>query len=159
MGHTEQTKRLISERTRGRRAWNKGVLKTREYIQDNIEHIREEYQYIKLQLLAKKYHMNTQSFRKILIDNGVTIRCRGAMHGNRNVNWENGISQEAYSVDWTQTLKRSIRERDHYTCQECFKEGNIVHHKDRNKKNCNPTNLVTVCRKCHRAIHNILRGK
>jgi 5-methylcytosine-specific restriction endonuclease McrA len=64
--------------------------------------------------------------------------------------WLGGISFEPYSVDWTQTLKRSIRERYHYICQICGKEPSvIVHHIDYNKKNCNPENLITLCRNCH----------
>lgn len=67
-----------------------------------------------------------------------------------NPNWQGGISFEPYSIDWTKTLKRSIRERDRYTCQICGKEPAIcVHHIDYNKKNCNPKNLIILCKKCH----------
>jgi hypothetical protein len=75
------------------------------------------------------------------------------MSGNGNSNWRGGKSFELYTVDWTKTLKRSIRERDNYICQIC---GNpqedvvfSVHHIDYDKKNCNPNNLITLCRKCH----------
>jgi len=51
------------------------------------------------------------------------------------------------------TLKRSIRERDNYTCRICGKQQTeitfAVHHKDYDKKNCNPDNLITLCRSCH----------
>ena len=50
---------------------------------------------------------------------------------------------------WNKPLKVSIRKRDNYTCQICFNEGLIVHHIDYNKQNCDPNNLITVCRKCH----------
>lgn len=66
-----------------------------------------------------------------------------------------GHSFEPYTIDWTETLRISIRERDHYTCQMpgCNKlQGDIlhsVHHIDYDKKNCNPDNLVTLCRSCH----------
>jgi len=69
--------------------------------------------------------------------------------GSGNPNWKGGKSFEPYSVDWTKTLKKSIKERDHYTCQICHKEGVAVHHIDYDKLNCNPNNLVTLCRKCH----------
>ena len=73
--------------------------------------------------------------------------------GEKNCNWAGGISHELYSVDWTQTLKRSIRERDKYICQLCGApqgdEALSVHHIDYNKKNCNPVNLVSLCRTCH----------
>ena len=60
-------------------------------------------------------------------------------------NWQGGISSEPYSVDWTDTLRRSIRERDNYICQLCNQYGNFVHHIDYDKKNCNPNNLITLC--------------
>lgn len=67
--------------------------------------------------------------------------------------WRGGISKEKYTVNWTSTLKRSIRERDKYTCQVCFEpQKNVclaVHHIDYNKKNCNPDNLVSLCNRCH----------
>lgn len=74
----------------------------------------------------------------------------------RDANWQGGKSFEPYSVDWTKTLKRAVRERDKYTCQICGKEPAIdCHHIDYNKKNCNPENLIIVCKKCHgKTNHN-----
>ena len=73
-----------------------------------------------------------------------------AQRGKNGNNWQGGISYEPYSVDWTKTLKRSIRQRDKYTCQLCGKEpATIVHHIDYNKKNSNPINLITLCQNCH----------
>jgi len=69
--------------------------------------------------------------------------------GENSFYWKGGISFEPYSVDWTETLRRSIRERDNYTCQLCSQYGNMVHHIDYDKHNCNPVNLITLCRKCH----------
>lgn len=60
-----------------------------------------------------------------------------------------GISKEPYSNDWTSTLKRAIRERDNYICQICSMYGQVVHHIDYNKKNCNCNNLLTLCNSCH----------
>jgi len=72
-------------------------------------------------------------------------RC-GKMHPN----WRGGISFEPYSVDWTDDLRKAIRKRDRYTCQICGKEPSIYcHHIDYNKKNCDPKNLIILCRNCH----------
>jgi len=72
--------------------------------------------------------------------------------------WQGGKSFEPYSIDWTRTLRRSIRERDNYLCMICLKYGYDVHHIDYNKKNCNPDNLITLCRGCHMKT-NLNRSK
>lgn len=66
-----------------------------------------------------------------------------------NPNWNGGKSYELYGFDWTDTLKHSIRIRDLFKCKMCGSKGWVVHHIDYNKKNCNPTNLVTLCVPCH----------
>lgn len=78
-----------------------------------------------------------------------TIKKFNLRTGEKSNNWKGGISFEPYSVDWTETLKRAIRERDNYICQLCSHYGNNVHHEDYNKKNCNPENLITLCSKCN----------
>lgn len=76
-----------------------------------------------------------------------------AQKGEKGSNWQGGLSFEFYPQEWSKTLKRSIRERDNYICQLCSAiqddEAFAVHHIDYNKKNCNPDNLITLCRKCH----------
>jgi len=78
---------------------------------------------------------------------------KGRCRGDKNSNWQGGISFEPYNVDWIETLKRSIRERDHYICQLCgILQGDRafdIHHIDYDKFNCNPYNLITLCKKCH----------
>lgn len=73
--------------------------------------------------------------------------------GEKNYLWRGGISFEPYSVDWTKTLKRSIRERDRYSCKICGEKQEDrsfdIHHIDYNKKNCDPNNLITLCHSCH----------
>ena len=73
--------------------------------------------------------------------------------GEKSHCWQGGISFEPYSVDWKETLRRSIRERDYYTCQICeIAQGDValdVHHIDYDKKNNNPNNLIALCHSCH----------
>ena len=70
--------------------------------------------------------------------------------GEKCIFWKGGIWKNPYSVDWTATFKRAIRQRDKYTCQICGKEPAIyVHHIDYDKQNCNSNNLITLCQKCH----------
>jgi len=66
--------------------------------------------------------------------------------------WRGGISFEPYNLDWTNSLKHSIRKRDNFLCQLCSKHKNrklAVHHIDYDKKNCNPDNLISLCVNCH----------
>jgi len=73
--------------------------------------------------------------------------------GKENPNWRGGISFIGYPSVWTSKLRILIRERDNYNCQICGeKQGDVVHHIhhiDYDKKNCNPKNLITLCRDCH----------
>jgi len=68
-----------------------------------------------------------------------------------------GIPHEfsEYSQDFTDYLKKSIRDRDNHECQVChIKEEDLdrkldVHHIDYNKMNCNEENLISLCLSCH----------
>jgi hypothetical protein len=77
----------------------------------------------------------------------------GMFAGDKHWNWQGGISSRPYFVDWTKTLRRSIRERDNYTCVLCgstqTERTYPIHHIDYQKTNCDPDNLVTLCPSCH----------
>lgn len=77
--------------------------------------------------------------------------------GAKNPRWQGGKSFESYTLDWTESLRRTIRERDHYVCQLCDKpQGDrvhSVHHIDYDKKNCNPKNLITLCVGCNGKVN------
>lgn len=118
-------------------------------------------------LKSGKKHWNYKGGRPKCIDCGKQLwdykvkRCRGCrvryVVGKNHWNWKGGISFEPYSLDWTETLRRSIRERDHYTCQLCGKPQedrvHCVHHIDYNKNNCNPDNLITLCLCCNAKVN------
>jgi hypothetical protein len=77
------------------------------------------------------------------------------MSGPGNHEWRGGISYEPYCPIWKdKEYKQDIRERDNNKCLNpyCeFKNPNdlIIHHIDYDKKNCSPSNLITVCRSCN----------
>ncbi len=72
-------------------------------------------------------------------------------------NWQGGKSFEEYCEIWKdKEYKDDIRKRDDYYCQNPYCRGNcnhftlIVHHIDGSKKNCHPSNLISICRSCNK---------
>ena len=61
--------------------------------------------------------------------------------GKNNPMWEGGISQDYY--------RKFLK----FTCEMCNKKANIVHHRDRDRKNNNLNNLQSLCNSCHISIH------
>jgi len=170
-------------KAKGRKVWNKGKKMSEDWIRKNKEsHIgikhSEEWKE-KMRKIAKErgfgkwmkgrtgelsyqWKGGKEAYPRCvdcgkLLSTPNYVRCdlcvRKYRVGENHPNWKGGISYEEYSVDWKSSLKISIRERDHYTCQVCGeKQGDVthhVHHIDYIKTNCNPENLVTLCVKCH----------
>jgi 5-methylcytosine-specific restriction endonuclease McrA len=79
----------------------------------------------------------------------------GWNNGSKSHLWKGGVHLSPYSSDWTGSLRESIRTRDNLICQECgvhqdeLERRLDVHHIDYNKENCNPSNLISLCRICH----------
>ena len=63
---------------------------------------------------------------------------------------------ETYPPEWNYKLRLKIRRRDDFTCQNCGKrqKGLDIHHIDGDKWNCNPLNLICLCRSCHRFVQS-----
>ena len=85
--------------------------------------------------------------------------------GELNPNWNGGHSPERQSIYaryfWKE-LEKSILKRDNYTCQICGakhtgRDKLVVHHIKPWAKypelRFEPTNLITLCEKCHKTIH------
>lgn len=74
---------------------------------------------------------------------------------HRHYNWHGGKSFEPYGTDFNNALKRQVRKRDNYTCQECnYTEEKLgyklhSHHIDYDKTNNIIENLISLCRSCH----------
>jgi hypothetical protein len=91
---------------------------------------------------------------------------KGVLVGDKHWNWKGGIACEPYCDVWLdKEYKQSIRDRDKNQCKNCgitrhisFKVYGLdlhIHHIDYNKKNCHPSNLITLCRSCNsRANYN-----
>ncbi len=74
--------------------------------------------------------------------------------GEKHPNWQGGKSSEPYGKEFNKKLKNEIRKRDGNKCQLCskrkYKKELAVHHIDYDKKNNEPTNLISLCRNpCH----------
>ena len=94
-----------------------------------------------------------------------SLRCHScASKGILNSNYIEGLQRD-YPLEWTETLKEKIRQRDNYTCQKCgmteeehltiYKKILEIHHIDYDKENCNEENLITLCLACNtRANYN-----
>ena len=131
---TKEVKTKMSKALKGRKIlWSNKIskaLKGRKLSTGHIKKLSESHKGIKQTEKSKK-------------------KISEALKGEKSYLWRGGITNNPYTIDWTETLRRSIRERDNYICQLCSQYGNIVHHKDYDKKNCNPDNLITLCKKCH----------
>ena len=130
---SEETKKKMSNRMKGNN-FRLGKHMSKEFIRKMSERLK-----------GKKRPPRSEEWKK-----NISISHKGS---KAHWCWKGGISFEPYSINWTETLKRSIRERDYYVCRLCSKpQGDIahdVHHIDYDKKNCNPENLITLCKKCH----------
>jgi hypothetical protein len=81
--------------------------------------------------------------------------------GDKNPNWHGGVSLLPWPIEFNEELKERIRDRDNHVCQmcglpesECFQKLD-VHHVDYNKQNCDPSNLISLCDRCHsKTNHN-----
>ena len=74
--------------------------------------------------------------------------------GKKNHQWINGCGIEPYCEVWKdKEYKQDIMERDNHKCLNSYCSGvsnNLVlHNIDYNKKNCKPSNLITVCVSCN----------
>lgn len=75
--------------------------------------------------------------------------------GKDSWNWKGGLSLEPYGAEFNNKLKKHIRKRDNYTCQECgYTEEKLghklsIHHIDYCKTHNEPNNLISLCKSCH----------
>jgi len=89
-----------------------------------------------------KLHKESSKFK---ISNSLKGKC-----GEQSRNWKGGLSFEPYPKEFNEKLKYEIKERDNFQCKRCESNEILhVHHIDYNKDNCEKSNLITLCNKCH----------
>jgi len=172
--HTEEAKAKIRNAHKGKKRIYKITDITRKKMSKAQKERHIKYPGLKKQI-AEKLKGNTHGFKKgqkkgegaysFPKDNKARLGIKHTEETKKKLgrkkekhhNWKGGISFEPYSLDWTETLRRSIRERDKYICQLCSKQqGDVahdVHHIDYNKKNCGPYNLITLCHACNSRVN------
>lgn len=139
---SEETKRKISEKMKGKKN-SLGVHPSNETRRKLSESKKGEksYRFGKTWSQEDKERIGRQT-RERLID------------PRNHPNWKGGISMEPYCFIWSDSdFKKSILQRDNYQCQNsnCWKIGSriVLHHIDYDKKNCQPSNLITLCNSCN----------
>jgi len=153
----EETKKKISKANKGNIAWNKG--KTGIYSKETLKKMSNASKGRKASVKARQ--KMSEAHKKRYRENPEIIK---KISGENNKGWQGGKSFEPYPLTWTLLLKRSIRERDNYSCQLCGKPQVeelerigyklSVHHINYCKENCNPNNLITLCNQCHQKTNN-----
>ena len=160
--HTEEHRRKNSEAQKGKKLSEETKKKIGDFWRGKKRIFSEEHKRKSKELRlqynrswAGKYHTEETKLKISKAHQG--MEKPWVIHpenkGENNSNWQGGKSFELYGVNWTEALRRSIRERDNYVCRICRKlQGDIVHdvhHIDYDKKNCSPVNLITLCHVCH----------
>ena len=114
----------------------------------------------KLVCVCPQNHIQTKTWKKWKKGQRCNICYNIMAIGENSPNWKGGKSLEPYCEAWRdREYKQDIRERDGNVCLNPYCHGNggvlSIHHIDYNKKNCHPSNLITVCRSCNlRANHD-----
>jgi hypothetical protein len=79
-------------------------------------------------------------------------------HERLHKQWLKDLAKESHSKAFTKELKRKVKDRDGWKCQECGIKARqlrqmgsylTVHHIDFNHENCKMSNLITLCPLCH----------
>ena len=141
-------------------------------IRKTIEFIRSEFEKEGYSLISTKY-INCGQKLRCMCSKGhkydsswnrwqQKIRCPYCFNekfsmkysGVNSWNWKGGIACEPYCPVWLdKEFKNSILERDNYKCQnpDCWGTSKKLtgHHIDYNKKNCDPSNVITLCQSCN----------
>ena len=96
---------------------------------------------------ARRIESQRRAILKSQIKKGVKVGVGsgGNQWGENNPQWRGGV------YDHRKYRKTS--------CELCSNTGRLdVHHKDGNRLNNQESNLMTLCRSCHRSIHQLRRG-
>ena len=127
---TKETRNKLSKAQKGKKASNETCKKMSKSLKGRLTSSETRK---KLSEGQKKFYQNNPLYHV----------------KNNNPCWRGGISFLPYSSEFNKNLKRKILKRDDHICKVCGRLGNSIHHIDYNKKNSDPSNLITLCVPCH----------
>ena len=137
-----------------------------------LEQVKKSFEEENYELLSKEYINNKTKLdyrcskgheHSITWGNwGSGYRCPTCNNIRQSINrsgagchfWRGGLSYEPYCPIWKdKEYKENIKERDNYRCLNPLcgdKDKRLhIHHIDYDKKNCSPSNLITLCGSCN----------
>ena len=148
----------------GKGTWNKGLKMPKETCKKMSLSAIERFKNPKNHPMLGRKHSDETKLKQSKVKIGIKQsketreKHRKSMIGNKHA-FVHGQCSSPYSSKFTNELKQKIRCRDGHKCQICnkteaqeLKEINrvlCVHHIDYNKQNCDETNLISLCLKCH----------
>jgi len=147
---TEETKNKIGKANKGKKRTKETIEKLKKAFKGRI-HIGKPCSEETKKKISIANKGNPSYFKGKKWTESMRIKLSGA----NSPHWKGGSSFELYPPAFNQYLKKQIRQRDNYTCQECgvlekqLKRKLSIHHIDYNKKNNNPDNLISLCPNCH----------
>ena len=103
--------------------------------------------YVSCVICGKVFNPKKNRTRKTCSDECHSKLMSEIQRGERGPNWIHGKSQSAYT-----TACRSIKRNRCDWCGSNTKRLDI-HHKDRDKSNNSPDNIMTLCVSCHANLH------
>ena len=114
--------------------------------------------------IAEEFSVNKSTIKRFAVKYNIELRPphqrRGINTGSDNPAWKGGVAAWDYSSDW-KAIARDIKYRDNWTCQDCHEQRKRwgkylhVHHINCNKLDNDPSNLISLCDKCHRIRHGM----
>ena len=128
-------------------AARKGRKQSEEWVKKRVESFKKHYENIPKPMEGKKH--TEEAKRKIMEGN------KGLKAGEKNPQWQGGISFEPYGIKFNNGLRCYIRELFNYRCQLCGvkeqkgKSNHSCHHIDSNKRNNDISNFTLLCENCH----------